>query len=188
MWFSSSLIRSITTILILIPASATKVLGLYIGSLVTLSNSKHKKRSITEQYNNVKDESKRFELLSAYIDGEVTSKESRMIKYWLDTDPNFNKSYKALLRIKRETFIISTPVSIKSKSAFSQDIFDKIDRQQRKKFNTILGSLGTMVMIFSGIWLQDGFIFHHYVQKNENQALTIALNRPVLEIPNTRNR
>ena len=147
-------------------------------------SSEFKKRSITNHFNNVKDESKRFELLSAYIDGEVTSRESKAIEYWLDTDPDFNKLHKTLLRIKRETYIISTPINIKSKSVLSQDIFNKIDCQQRKKFNTILGSLGTMVMIFSTIWLQDGFALYRYAQKNDNQALTIALNRPVLEIPN----
>ncbi len=149
-----------------------------------MSNSEFKKRFTTNHCSNVKDDSKRFELLSAYVDGEVTSQESKAIEYWLDTEPDFNKLYKTLLRIKRETCIISTPINIKSKSVLSQDIFNKIDCQQRKKFNTILGSLGTMVMIFGTIWLQDGFALRRYVQKNDNQALTIALNRPVLEIPN----
>ena len=150
------------------------------------SNSEYKKKLITNYCNNLKDESKRFELLSAYVDGEVTSQEIKAIEYWLDTDPNFNRSYKILLRIKRETFVISRPIniSISSKSTLSQNIFYKIDSQKRKKINTILSGLGTMAMIFGTIWLQDGFVFHHYVQKNQNQALTIALNRPVLEIPN----
>lgn len=53
-----------------------------------------------------------FELLSAYIDNEVSPDERRQVEYWLDTDANFKRLYQQQLRLQR--LLIDLPVPTKS--------------------------------------------------------------------------
>lgn len=45
----------------------------------------------------------RFEMLSAYMDGEVTADERRTVEEWLANDPTVQKLHSRLLRL-RQTF------------------------------------------------------------------------------------
>jgi len=42
----------------------------------------------------------RFELLSAYLDGEVTPEERKIVQHWMDTDPATQRLYRRLMRIR----------------------------------------------------------------------------------------
>jgi anti-sigma factor RsiW len=130
----------------------------------------------------------RFELLSAYMDGEVTVSERKQVQQWLDTDPEFHQLYKQLLRVQREVPTIPVPESSVSAEALSQGVFDTIDRQKRSKRGIVASGLGVAAVIVGAIThvcLQDGFSSQRYAENRENEALTIALNRPVVEIPPT---
>ncbi len=128
----------------------------------------------------------RFELLSAYMDGEVTAQERKQVQQWLDNDPEFHQLYKQLLRVQREVPIIPVPESSVSAETLSQGVFDSIDSQQRSKRGVIASGLGIAAVVvgtISHVWLQDGLSSHRYAKNSDNEALTIALNRPVVEIP-----
>ncbi len=130
----------------------------------------------------------RFELLSAYMDGEVTAQERKQVQQWLDNDPEFHQLYKQLLRVQREVPTIPVPESSVSAETLSQGVFDTIDSQQRSKRGVIASGLGIAAVVvgaISHVWLQDGLSSHRYAQNSDNEALTIALNRPVVEIPPT---
>ncbi|ESA36243.1 hypothetical protein N836_07835 [Leptolyngbya sp. Heron Island J] len=47
------------------------------------------------------DEEVRFELLSAYIDDEVSSEERQLVAQWLMYDPNMQQMYQRLLRLRQ---------------------------------------------------------------------------------------
>lgn len=43
----------------------------------------------------------RFELLSAYLDGEVTPEERKIVQHWMATDPAVQQLYRRLLHIRQ---------------------------------------------------------------------------------------
>ncbi|MEM8780149.1 MAG: anti-sigma factor, partial [Cyanobacteria bacterium P01_G01_bin.49] len=133
----------------------------------------------------------RFELLSAYIDGEVTAQERKQVQQWLDTDPQFHQLYKELLRLQREIPAVEIPENSVTPDQLSDQVFDSIDRQQRSRRGMLVGGLAiaaVMVGTVSNLWLRDPVSFPRYAErqtpaKMETEALTIALNRPLFEIP-----
>ena len=46
-------------------------------------------------------EAKKFELLSAYIDNEVSEEERQMVEGWLASDPTMRQKYKAQLKLSQ---------------------------------------------------------------------------------------
>ena len=55
------------------------------------------------------EEFERFELLSAYLDGEVTAEERYQVQEWLDNDPKLKQTYLKLLRLQQSIPQIPTP-------------------------------------------------------------------------------
>lgn len=131
------------------------------------------------------DQFERFELLSAYLDGEVTAKERRQVQQLLDTDPQFNQLYVQLSRLQREILTIPFPKSPVSPQRLSERVFEKVDRQNQTQRLIPWGGvvIATVVM---------GIIYNFYIEKQslspniadvEAESLTIALNRPLVEMP-----
>ena len=50
----------------------------------------------------------RFELLSAYIDGEVSESEEQLVELWLSDDVNFRHIYQQQLKLRQ--LLIELPV------------------------------------------------------------------------------
>ncbi|MEO0645594.1 MAG: hypothetical protein AAFZ17_05475 [Cyanobacteria bacterium J06650_10] len=46
-------------------------------------------------------EDKKFELLSAYLDDEVTAEERALVNHWLASDPEMQRSYQKQLKLKQ---------------------------------------------------------------------------------------
>lgn len=135
----------------------------------------------------------RFELLSAYIDGEVTAQERKQVQQWLDTDPQFHQLYKELLRLQREIPTVRIPESSLTSDQLSEQVFNQIDRQQSSRRGILVSGLAiaaVMVGAVSHLWLRDAVFSPHYADHptptdRHKEALTIALNRPAVEIPPT---
>ncbi len=153
-----------------------------------MSDFEHKQGLLPTDSSNMDNQFERFELLSAYMDGELTAQEHKQVQQWLDSDPEFHQLYKQLLRVQREVPSIRVPESSVSSEILSQGVFEAVDRQDRSKRSLITSGLGIAAVIVGSIahicW-QDG-LSPRYAQTNgDHQALTIALNRPVVEIPPT---
>ncbi len=71
----------------------------------------------------------RFELLSAYLDGEVTAEERQQVQQWLDTDPQFHQLYVQLSRLQREIPTVPVPQSSVLPQQLSERVFETVDRQ-----------------------------------------------------------
>ena len=56
----------------------------------------------------------RFELLSAYLDGEVTVSERRQVEQWLETDQNMRCLYSRLLKLRQGMRTMAVPASERS--------------------------------------------------------------------------
>lgn len=133
----------------------------------------------------------RFELLSAYLDGETTAEERRQVQHWLDTDPKLQKLYTQLLRVQQNLRQIPVPTEHQFTEQLAEQVFQKIERRKHKKLVMVGGVLLT-VMLFGcisqlllGRNSQMSQIAHQSINMSENESepLIIALNQPIVEIP-----
>jgi ferric-dicitrate binding protein FerR (iron transport regulator) len=134
----------------------------------------------------------RFELLSAYMDGEVTAAERQQVQQWLDTDPQFHQLYTQLLRLQREIPTVPVPTSSPETQPLSDRVFESIDRQHRVRRLTLVGGFAVAALVvglLSNFWWRDNSLIPYHAQNPtlptdvEVDPLTIALNRPMVEIP-----
>ncbi len=153
-----------------------------------MSDFEHKQGFSPTDSSDMDNQFERFELLSAYMDGELTAQERKQVQQWLDSDPEFHQLYKQLLRVQREVPTLPVPESSVSSESLSQGVFDTIDRQGHRKRGLIASGLGVAAVIIGSIAhisLQDGLSLRYAQTDGNQEALTIALNRPVVEIPPT---
>ncbi len=151
-----------------------------------MSDFEHKQGFSPTDSSDMDNQFERFELLSAYMDGELTAQERKQVQQWLDSDPEFHQLYKQLLRVQREVPTLSVPESSVGTESLSQGVFDTIDRQGHRKRGLIASGLGVAAVIIGSIAhisLQDGLSLRYAQTDGNQEALTIALNRPVVEIP-----
>jgi negative regulator of sigma E activity len=131
----------------------------------------------------------RFELLSAYLDGEVTAAERRQVQEWLATDPQVQCLYNRLLKVRQALRAIPVPASEPVDQTVDQ-VFAKLDRRPKRMFvwggaaiaAIFVGALATM---FPGNNPFSPQFAQSPKPEASGEALTIALNKPLLNIPST---
>ncbi|WP_373545924.1 anti-sigma factor [Chamaesiphon sp.] len=138
-----------------------------------------------EQSGAVLDE--RFELLSAYLDGEVKPTERKQVEALLANDAAFQNKYRQLQKMQHAFPRMVVPSS-QSAEALSAGVFAKLDRQRNRKLGWIGGGAiaATLVAAVTGI----GGLFgdNPQLQYAANKAnipapMMVALNDPILAIP-----
>jgi anti-sigma factor RsiW len=151
-------------------------------------------------------EFEQFELLSAYLDGEVSAAERKQVEAWLDSDPKLRRTYQRLLTLQNglKAMPIAAP-SIQSEQ-LARNVMKRVDRSRRL---WVWGGIGTAAAVVMGslsglltgqIWdvktaqqpLQRQPTFDapsiSAIKTDPNAAtpnatLMIALERPPVEIP-----
>ena len=73
----------------------------------------------------------RFELLSAYMDGEVTPEERKQVELWLAQDPTVQKLHERLLALRDGLQSMPIPASETSVQKTVDAVFAKVDRQPK---------------------------------------------------------
>ena len=136
------------------------------------------------------EEFERFELLSAYLDGEVTAEERYQVQEWLDNDPKLKQTYLKLLRLQQSIPQIPTPSPSISTDQLSARVFQQIKRENRMLRLWIWGGVVTAsagFVVFFNLFMGTNNIFQPNNQSAsleiESEPLMIALNQPVLDIP-----
>jgi anti-sigma factor RsiW len=131
-----------------------------------------------------------FELLSAYLDGEVTPAQRRQVQQWLDTDPQIQQMYRGLLRLQQAIPRIPVPPSEISSQELSELVLQRVGRQRALRF--VWGGLAAAAMvagIFSSLSFRNESSFSQRVKvpqpapEMESEPLLIALNQPVFDLP-----
>ena len=137
-----------------------------------------------------------IELLSAYIDGEATPEEARQVQALLDHDPEFKRQYLHLHQIRQGLQAMPTPAS-QSHSQLSNQVFTRL-RWRRGKVISIWGSGAIAALFIAGVVSNiprsnPAEQFANNSQPatpsilepsfNQEDALVVALNRPVVQIP-----
>ncbi|MFM6024570.1 MAG: anti-sigma factor family protein, partial [Dolichospermum sp.] len=71
-----------------------------------------------------------FELLSAYLDGEVTATERKQVEEWLSTDDSFKCLYKRLLNLRKGLQNIPIPPTNQSSETTIEQVLKRVNRPQ----------------------------------------------------------
>jgi len=143
----------------------------------------------------------RFELLSAYLDGEVTAPERKQVEQWLVTDPEMQRLYARLLKLRHRLQDMPIPVPQESVDQTIEQVFTRIHHRPRRRL--MLGGLGATAAVLIGALTSlvggDRGFSPQLVQDPAPQnpvatgvrspepadptALMVALDRPPVEIP-----
>lgn len=101
----------------------------------------------------------RFELLSAYLDGEVTVSERRQVEQWLETDHNIRCLYSRLLKLRQGMRTMAVPASKRSVEQTIQAVYKKADRTPKVVIAWVGAALALLaVPVFSND-LRLGFTY-----------------------------
>ncbi len=128
----------------------------------------------------------RFELLSAYIDGEVTAPERKQVQELLATDSEMKRLYTRLMKLRQEIQQLPVPASTVTAQQTAEQVFVRIDRRRNRR--TVIWGGAAIAALFvsavSGILPGSRSLVPQLAQNHISQPpLEIALNQPVIEIP-----
>lgn len=127
----------------------------------------------------------RFELLSAYLDGEVTADERRQVEHWLATDPKVQRLHTRLLTLRQGLRTLSVPPSEQPVEQVAVQVMSRLER--RPKRNLVWGGVAIAALFVGAVMgtFSKGHIATPGLVSNAvpNDGLMIALDRPVIEIP-----
>lgn len=129
----------------------------------------------------------RFELLSAYLDGEVTPTERQQVEAWLANDLAFQHQYRQMQQMQHAFPRLTVPSS-QSAEALSAGVFAKLDRQRNRKLALIGGGAIAATLVAAVTGLGGLFGDNPQLQYAANKAnipapMMVALNDPILAIP-----
>ncbi|MEH2381980.1 MAG: zf-HC2 domain-containing protein [Nostoc sp.] len=138
----------------------------------------------------------RFELLSAYLDGEVTATERRQVEEWLANDASVQCLYARLLKLRQGLRTIPVPTAQQSPEATVEQVFTRLRR--RSRFNWMMGgvavaacAMGAISGLVSGGSRTPQLAQRPQIEPIETSSvsmvppspLMVGLNNPVIEIP-----
>lgn len=75
----------------------------------------------------------RFELLSAYLDGEANAEERQQVEAWLATDTEAQKLYDRMSNLHRDFQALPIPTPTTSVQAIADGVFDRLDQQRQRR-------------------------------------------------------
>ncbi len=130
----------------------------------------------------------RFELLSAFIDGEVTAAERKQVQQLLATDPQMQRLHSRLITLRQELQHLPVPAPTATAQETAQQVFSRIDRRRMR--NTLVWGGAAVAAVFvsalSGIFPGSQSFSPQLAQSPKQEAapepLMIAVNRPIIEI------
>ena len=137
-----------------------------------------------------------FELLSAYIDDELSPSEKKQVQAWLDCDPQFKQLYLQLLNLQGQIQNFVVPPNETSTAEIADRVFRSIDRSRSQKRRLVLGSsaiAASIIATCSGLFGSFSPFSPNMAKVNSpNNAsssvmLAIAVDRPAINIPKSVN-
>jgi anti-sigma factor RsiW len=121
----------------------------------------------------VSPERDRFELLSAYLDGEVTADERRQVEGWLSSDPKFANMHRRLMTLRQGFQSMPIPAATVPVEKTIAQVFEKVER--RSRFRLIAG--GAIAVAAATVAVVGGF--------NQSPSLQVATTNRPLELEAT---
>lgn len=149
----------------------------------------------------------RFELLSAYLDGEVSPDERRQVEQWLDQDATTQQLYQRLLRLRQGFASVPTVgATEQSLDQFVNGVMNRIDQRSRRRYWVGTGAIAAVAIgALTTMILGSQNRLPQFAQQDQatppelaatdstapavaSEGLQIALDRPILEIPKVNNK
>lgn len=137
-----------------------------------------------------------FELLSAFLDGEVTAAERQQVQQRLTTDAEMQRLHQRLLKLRQGFMGIENlplPVASQSAANLTQQVFAKVDQRRRIRLGFGIGgaiaalAVGALSFVLSPNPSPSSLQLVQQPSAESAQSkpelLMIAVNRPVIEIP-----
>lgn len=129
----------------------------------------------------------RFELLSAYLDGEVTPDERRLVTTWLNQDESTKCLYTRLLNLRQGIQGLPVPATYQSADEAVVHVMQRLDCRFKTMAMATAGVISLILMGgLSGVFNHRTSLwelaFFESPPVNEN-ALEVALDQPVIAIP-----
>lgn len=130
----------------------------------------------------------RFELLSAFIDGEVTAAERRQVQALLESDPQMQCLYSRLIKLRQGLQKMPVPAAEASAQETAQEVFSRIDRRRIQR--TMIWGGAAIAAVFvtalSGI-ISGSRSIPQLAQSPKQEVapepLQIALKQPLIDLP-----
>jgi len=170
------------------------------GAKMTAKYDSFNNNSHSDMYlENMTLENDRFELLSAYIDGEVTVAQKEQVQQWLNEDPSFQQLYQRLLKLNHGFQSLPIPATTVYPQQITNRVFERMEAHRWQKI-TFWGGTAIAALIVGLV----SFLLPQTrnpapqmaetptpventapIASNEVNApsLMIAVNRPVVPIP-----
>jgi anti-sigma factor RsiW len=129
------------------------------------------------------------ELLSAYLDGEVTAAERQQVEEWLATDARMQQLHRRLLKLHHGWQSLPALENQESPEKMAHAVFAKMEKRSlRKRFVISGGAIAAVLLAtVSSLIFSDNSPVPEIAISNQPQTasepLKIALNRPVVPIP-----
>lgn len=127
----------------------------------------------------------RFELLSAYLDGEVTAAERAQVEQWLATDTNVQRLYDRLLDLRHGFQNLPVPPPQQAADELAEQVFARADRRPKR---LIWGGAAVAALILAalaGVVGGNRSFAPQMAREAEfegvAQPLRVSLNEPVVE-------
>jgi len=144
----------------------------------------------------------RFELISAYLDGEVTADERRQVEAWLDNEPEVQALYERLLKLHQGFDLMPVPPATVSLEQTIDAVFSRLDKKEKHSRRLILlwsgaGAIAAMfIAVISSVLSGGDSLVPKLVQAPQHTVspisspqqatvapIRMALDRPVVNIP-----
>lgn len=97
--------------------------------------------------NSEQSEFEQFELLSAYLDGEVSAAERKQVEASLDNDPKLRQTYQRLLTLQSGLKAIPIEAPSIQPEQLARNVIKRVDRSRRL---WIWGGIGTAAAVVMG--------------------------------------
>lgn len=138
----------------------------------------------------------RFELLSAYLDGEVTAAERKQVEEWLASDPTVQRLYARLLKLRSGVRTIPLPEPQQSTEETVEQVMTHL--RHRSRLVWLGGGAAVAACVISALssLLPSGELGipqlaqQHIQQRTQStpaavvaSPLMVAINNPVIPIP-----
>jgi Putative zinc-finger len=130
----------------------------------------------------------RFELLSAYLDGEVTAAERRQVDEWLANDPVTKRLYSRLLSMQQAFQAMPVPKAEQSAQELAANVLQRVERKPKRVIvwgGCAIAAL--FVAVVSGVAGSRQLFEPQFAKSpanSDSDGLVVALNEPVVEIVN----
>lgn len=137
-----------------------------------------------------------FELISAYLDGELSPVEKYQVQKWIDEDPHVKQIYHKLLALQGQMQSLEVPPDQRTVGAITEQVFQSLDRQRRRRRLLWGGSaiaascLAAITGLIPGLMPSSLRVAQSPNSRElapnvrpEQVMLAVALNKPAINIP-----